>query len=156
VDSLLSKLNNLLSNHETHSTTELKIIRQLKQRAGKRKEEQKKHTEREEREWSKLDQQPDIVQLKFFLNRFGPVAGKKEFSDWRGAHNLAQGTGFVADQVKESSAEMDRIQKHLESMKQAEQKQSTSKKSSTTKIQPVRAPSKKREDDDDLFDTPLL
>jgi hypothetical protein len=123
---LQTKLNNLLANHDRTPTTELRILRDLRQRSEKRKEEEKKMQEREEREWNNLDQQSDIVQLKYFLNRFGPVKGKKKFSDWRGAHNLAQGTGFVADHVKQIGEKMDRMEQHLTDLKETNTEESLS------------------------------
>jgi hypothetical protein len=107
------------------------------------------------------------VQLKYFLTRSGPIAGKKEFSDWKSDHNMVQGTGFVANKVKKDDEKMDAmLEKALEYEKEPIVKKDVKKaekKDDKRKIKPVLPPKKAAEkppkpvveDDDDIFEQSL-
>jgi hypothetical protein len=169
VDQALFKLNNLIDNHNSSSSTDLRTLKSLKERTEKRKDEDQKNREREDRLWTNLDTQSDIVQLKYFLTRSGPIAGKKEFSDWKSDHNMVQGTGFVANKVKKDDEKMNAIlEKALEYEKEpAPVVKKDVKKVETNddkrKIKPVPPPKKTAEkppkpvveDDDDIFEQSL-
>ncbi|KAL0488235.1 tRNA sulfurtransferase [Acrasis kona] len=97
-----SRLTKLLINHERTPTVDMNKILELKARTDKRTKEDEARKEREEREWNNLNTQTDLVQLKYFINRYGPIKGKETYSDWKGADSFAKNTEMVASGVVKS------------------------------------------------------
>jgi hypothetical protein len=65
--------------HENSHTDDLAVISELTKLSKKRKKGEIELKEKNDREWDGLSNKNEIVQLKFFLNKFGPLEGKREF-----------------------------------------------------------------------------
>jgi hypothetical protein len=68
-----------LLKHENTTSEDLSILSELNKLSKKRKKEEVELKEKNDREWDGLSNKKEIVQLKFFLNKFGPLEGKREY-----------------------------------------------------------------------------
>eukprot|EP01080_Neovahlkampfia_damariscottae_P007721 gene7721-12191_t len=84
INLLIQKIENLFNKHEKTSSSDLKVLSELKTFSKERKNEELASKEQNEREWINLSFKPSLVQMKFFYQKFGPLLGKKEYSDWKG------------------------------------------------------------------------
>lgn len=108
---LLKRLNVLLTRDERRTTDNLDKLISLKQRANERQLKQQRETDQENKTFSKLKSKPDVEQLKYFIDKYGPINGKKEYSEWKGFMNLKDGVNIMAN-----TKSLDTMLKHSERM----------------------------------------
>ena len=84
INTILKKIETYFNKHEKSTVDDLKTISELKIFSNERKNREIELKEKNDREWKKLSTKPDEVQMIFFYTKFGPLKGKKEYSDWKG------------------------------------------------------------------------
>lgn len=89
INALLQSIDNLIGSYTREFTMDLHIIEQRKNLEMERSLRKRKRQERNEQEQETLKRRPAVRQLMFFIERFGPLKGRSEYSEWSSTNGLA-------------------------------------------------------------------
>jgi len=109
LSSLYYRLKNLILKHEQHDSMDFNRIEECNNLRKKRKEMERKDQEKSEREHQSLREQPEHVQMKFFLTRDGPKLGVKEYHDWRSTLEMGEAFKMATAEHKKDEHKLKRL-----------------------------------------------
>lgn len=101
----------MYSNHESYNTSESKLLHELAIHKQTREKGKKKLEKEYETARGELSQKNPREQIKYFVQQFGPIKGRKLFAEWEESENMKQGATITAKSMHDKSAAFD-MQKH--------------------------------------------